>query len=94
MTRTAMMTAIALTFAAPAFANDAEDIVNLGKISPAAIADEHFEGSEFMADEDLGVTSPAEIDAEVNDTISTQSVDQERLELLGVDSPAERAVYQ
>lgn len=94
MTRTALISAIALTFAAPAFADDAKDLVNLGKTSPAAMNDEHFEDTDFTANEDLGVTSPAELSAESEDVISTQSVEQDRLELLGVDSPAERAVYE
>ena len=91
MTRTAIISAIALTFAAPAFASDADDIVDLGQTSPAAVADEHNADSDFTADENLGATSPAVID-EAEDTISTMSVEErKRLEDLGKTSPAELA---
>lgn len=93
MTRTTLMTALALILAAPAFASE-DRLINLGKTSPAAVQDEHSADTDFMTDEDLGATSPAVI-AEEDDVISTQSpVDQNRLELLGVTSPAERAVYE
>ncbi|WP_224823955.1 hypothetical protein [Cognatishimia sp. MH4019] len=92
MTRTAMISAIALTFAAPAFAADDSDLVNLGKTSPAAIADDHNDSTDFMAEEDLGATSPAVIDEEDGDIMSTMSAEERKqLEDLGVTSPAELA---
>ncbi|MEL6511815.1 MAG: hypothetical protein AAFQ47_15405 [Pseudomonadota bacterium] len=92
MTRTAMISAIALTFAAPAFAADNSDLVNLGKTSPAEIVDTHNDSTDFMTENDLGATSPAVIDQEGGDILSTMSAsERDELEDLGVTSPAERA---
>ncbi len=96
MTRTALISAIALTFAAPAFADmntDGAEMENLGKTSPAAIADEHNDEGGFVADGTLGLTSPAEQFGEENDDIVSTMSDEEikRLEDLGETSPAELA---
>ncbi len=79
----ALITALALSAAAPAFA----DIT-----SPAEANAQHGFETSFMADADLGKVSAAEIAGEGtvgNDVISTQNVDT--LAKLGVTSAAELA---
>ena len=89
MTRFALISALILGAAAPAFAAD----FNLGGTSPAEIADQHDFSSDFRAAVDLGKTSPAEISGtnftSNGDVISTQNL--ETLRLLGLTSPAEIA---
>ena len=87
MKRIALISALILGAAAPAFAN-----VD-GFTSPAEVAAQHDFSTEFRASQDLGVTSPAEIAGndyvDNGDVISTQNV--EVLRLLGLTSPAEIA---
>ena len=89
MTRFALISALILGAAAPAFAANA----NLGVTSPAELSAQHGFDSNFSASNDLGKTSAAEIagnDFTSNgDVISTQNI--EMLRLLGVTSAAELA---
>lgn len=89
MTRFALISALILGAAAPAFAAD----VTLGVTSPAELSAQHGFDSNFRTSNDLGKTSPAEIagnDFTSNgDVISTQNL--ETLRLLGLTSPAEIA---
>lgn len=88
MKRIALISALVLGAAAPAFA-DAN-----GFTSPAEIAAQHDFSTDFRASADLGVTSPAELAGNDyiennNDVVSTQNI--EVLRLLGLTSPAEIA---
>lgn len=92
MKRFALVSALILGAAAPAFAAD----VTLGATSPAEIAAQHDFDSSFRTSSDLGKTSAAEIVgndyAKSGDVISTQSF--EKLRTLGVTSPAELAALK
>lgn len=87
MTRIALIAALALGVAAPAFAAN-----DLGVTSPAELAAMGNFDTSFMTSDDLGKTSPAEIAGMADtsdDMISTQSLNI--LAKLGVTSPAELA---
>lgn len=87
MTRIALIAAIALGAAVPAFAAS-----DLGVTSPAELAAKNNFDTDFMTSTDLGKVSPAEIAGMADrsdDIISTQN--QEFLAKLGVTSPAEIA---
>ncbi|MEL6510488.1 MAG: hypothetical protein AAFQ32_11885 [Pseudomonadota bacterium] len=86
MTRIALIAALALGAAAPAFAAS-----TLGVTSPAERAAMNNFDVDFITSTDLGKTSPAEIagmPAQSSDVISTQNANT--LATLGVTSPAER----
>lgn len=87
MNRIALISAIILGTAAPAFA-----VEKLGVTSPAELAATTGFDSDFMASVNLGKVSPAEIAsmaAPSDDMISTQNAAM--LAKLGVTSPAELA---
>lgn len=89
MTRFALISALVLGAAAPAFAEESK----LGVVSPAELAAQHDFDTDFRTSNDLGKVSPAEIagnDFVSNgDVVSTQNL--ETLRLLGLTSPAEIA---
>lgn len=92
MTRTALISALVIGVAAPAFASS----YTLGVVSPAELSAEHDFETDFRASNDLGKESPAEIAGNdftpKTDVLSTQDVYMIRA--LGVTSPAELAALE